>query len=98
MGKFITSMSSMNMETFYRVHVNTPFSSVTVVCYGLWCIDNPEEGEYNRLQDLPDWVQGRIAVLMTINTGEQIPDIGWRITDNVFHIIKPIDGEADEDE
>lgn len=98
MERFITSMSSMNMETFYRVHVNTLFNSATVVCYGPWCIDNPDEGEYKCLQDLPDWVQGRIAVLMTVNTGEKIPAIGWRTTDNVFHITKPIDGEVEADE
>mgnify|MGYP003147605711 FL=1 len=89
-------MSSRDMETLYRVHFNIPSNTVTMLCIGLWCIDNPDAGEYNSLDELPEWAHDRIAVLMTVDIGEDVPNIGWR-TENVFNIIKPTNaGEANE--
>ena len=87
--KSITSTSNEDMETLYRVDVNLSSNTVTMLCIGLWCIDDTDAGEYTSLHELPEWAQDRIAVLMTVANGEEVPDIGWR-KENVFHIIKPI--------
>ena len=94
-GQFIMSSSNVDMEGFYRVDVNTSDGTVSVVCYGLWCLDSTDTGEYSGVDSLPEWVQGRIAVLMTVDTHEEVEGIGRRVAENVFHVIKPINaGEA----
>ena len=83
------------METLYRVSVNLPSNTVVMECIGLWCVDNPDAGEYNSLNELPEWAKDRIAVLMTVASGEKIPDIGYRV-ENTFHIVKSITGETND--
>jgi len=94
-GQFIMSSSNVDMEGFYRVDVNTSDGTVSVVCYGLWCLDNTDAGEYSGVDSLPEWVKGRVAVLMTVDRNEGIAGVGQRVAENVFHVIKPINaGEA----
>tara|TARA_Y100000992_G_scaffold104473_2_gene68006 strand:+ start:4214 stop:4480 length:267 start_codon:yes stop_codon:yes gene_type:complete len=88
-------MSNRNMETLYRVSVNLPSNTVVMECIGLWCVDNTDAGEYNSLNELPEWAKDRIAVLMTVASGEKIPDIGYRV-ENTFHIVKSITGETND--
>ena len=68
MGRFIMSLSNVNVENFYRIDVNMLSGSVLVACYGLWWLDNADAREYSGVDSLPEWVQGRIAVLMTVDT------------------------------
>ena len=84
-------MSSSNVDTegFYRVDVNVLDGTVSVVCYGLWCLDNTDAGGYSGLDSLPEWVKDRVAVLMTVNRNEEITGVGQRVAENVFHVIKP---------
>ena len=83
------------METLYRVSVNLPSNTVVMECIGFWCVDNTDAGEYNSLNELPEWAKDRIAVLMTVASGEKIPDIGYRV-ENTFHIVKSITGETND--
>ena len=91
-------MSSSNVDTegFYRVDVNVLDGTVSVTCYGLWCLDNTDAGEYSGVGSLPEWVKDRLAVLMTVNRNEEVAGVGQRIAENVFHVIKPKENDNDE--
>lgn len=73
----------------FRVEIEP--SKVTVVCLGTERIDPSEEGEYNSVDDLPNWVQERLAILMmmSIEPPTQFVDgVGRRISENVYWVFK----------
>lgn len=73
----------------FRVEIEP--SKVTMVCLGTERIDPNEEGEYNSVDDLPNWVQERLAILMmmSIEPPTQFVDgIGRRISDTIYWVFK----------
>jgi hypothetical protein len=74
----------------YRVRVYA--EGIDVVCFGLESVDSALEGHYDRVDDLPDWVKERLAVLMVLDstppTGE-LAGVGRRISESVFWVYAP---------
>jgi hypothetical protein len=77
-------------EILFRVEIER--SRITVVCLSTECVDPPEVGEYTSVNDLPNWVQERIAVLLLMSSKpptQFVEGIGRRISENVFWVFKP---------
>ena len=77
--------------TIYRIHID-PDNTVDVTCIGLESVDSALEGTYDSLDELPEWVQGRIAVLSMLSATpptQDIPTVGRRITNRTYWVYKP---------
>jgi radical SAM superfamily enzyme with C-terminal helix-hairpin-helix motif len=78
-------------STIYRIHIDAD-NTVDVTCIGLESIDSALEGTYDSLDTLPEWVQGRIAVLSMLSATpptQDIPSVGRRITNRTYWVYKP---------
>ena len=78
-------------STIYRIHIDSD-NAVDVTCIGLESIDSALEGTYDSLDELPEWVQGRIAVLSMLSATpptQDIPSVGRRITNRTYWVYKP---------
>ena len=68
---------------------------VNIQCVGMDCVDSALKPTYDSVDELPEWVQLKIAVLMGCQDGHTIDTIGRRIHDRTFWIFG---GEDDEQE
>lgn len=59
---------------------------VDVVCIGMDCVDSTLKDAYDNVNELPEWVQLKIAVLMACQDGHTIDTIGRRVDDSTFWI------------
>lgn len=99
-SRFVYSLSNMfiNMETeetllmdddkIYRVEIDDS-KKVVVRCYGIDSIDSVLQPYYPSVDDLPKWVQERLAVLYLLNPYEinqDVEKVGRRISRTVFWI------------
>lgn len=91
----IRILAMVQEQPIYRIRVNDD-TTVDIDCYDLLENFAPElEKSYNSVQDLPQWVQERLAVLMLLDTSkrnEEIRGVGKRINKNIFWVFK---GEDD---
>jgi hypothetical protein len=74
-------------DKLYRVVIDG--SKVLVLCFGMDLLDPQAEGEYDSVDDLPKWVQDRLAVLMLMDFTPPTVDVagvGRRIEENVYWI------------
>ena len=75
----------------YRVKIHED-SSVETTCYDLLDNFKPElDNHYEHLDDLPDWVQNKLAVLMLLDhkvNNEEVRDVGRRISENIYWVFK----------
>ena len=78
----------MPHRTIYTVFYVCPHTTkVHVTCIGMDNVDNEVDGKYDTPDDLPDWIQNGIAVLMLTpldKPTKTIEGIGRRIDKNVF--------------
>lgn len=83
-------MVSMLDDNTYRIRLME--KGIEVVCFGLESVDSKLEGHYDGVDDLPDWVKERLAVLMVLDstppTGE-LEGVGRRISEKVFWVYAP---------
>ena len=77
-------------DNIYRVSVFS--DGVDVICFGLSSVDSDISGHYDRPDDLPQWVQERLAVLM-ITSGipptQEVEGVGRRISSHVYWVYAP---------
>jgi hypothetical protein len=50
--------------------------------------DEPENVEIYGTDTLPSWIRGRIGMLKLIEKGQMLRDAGYRLTDNVFFVMR----------
>lgn len=83
-------MANMLDDNTYRIRLTG--EGIEVVCFGLESVDSKLEGHYDGVDDLPDWVKERLAVLMVLDstppTGE-LEGVGRRISEKVFWVYAP---------
>lgn len=80
----------MRDDNTYRVRVLP--TGVDIICFGMESIDAKCEGHYDGTDDLPDWVQERLAVLMVLDhkpPTHEVAGIGRRISESVFWVYAP---------
>jgi hypothetical protein len=69
-------------EAFHGVMIND--RRVDVTCVGMGCVDSSLDDVYDTVDDMPVWVQERIAMLMVCKDGQTIDHIGRRVDDSTF--------------
>jgi hypothetical protein len=75
----------------YRISIYGE-GEVYILCFGLSLGANDLEGRYDSVDNLPNWVQERLAVLMLLNEGPPhfpIEGVGRRISRDVFWVFAP---------
>lgn len=95
-----TVMSIGPEPRVYRVYIYTPErkAGVKVMCFGMDAVDCELEGEYDSVDELPDWVKERLAVLMVMPSTPptvELEGVGRRISASVFWVHAPKDGTSD---
>jgi hypothetical protein len=86
-------MTPINDDNIYRVSLFP--DGVDIVCFGLDSIDSCLEGHYDRIDDLPDWVKERLAVLNMIPVvppTQEVGGVGRRISGHVYWVFAPTTG------
>ena len=78
-------------DNIYRVSIFP--DGVDVVCLGLESVDSCLEGHYDRIDDLPNWVRERLALLnmipLTLPT-QEVEGVGRRISGHVYWVFAPV--------
>jgi hypothetical protein len=75
----------VNDDKLYRVVMQE--GKVDVMCFGVDLLDPQAEGEYDSVDDLPKWVQDRLAVLMITSAKPptvEVKGVGRRIDENTY--------------
>lgn len=85
------TMRMITLAPIYRLKINDD-RSVDVDCYDMLEDFKPELKKfYHDVDNLPEWVQNQVAVLMLLdpnNKNSDIKGVGRRISKNVFWIYK----------
>lgn len=77
-------------DMIVRVHVSP--NSVHVFLLGLKTLDYDLKDVYDSVDDLPKWVQERLALLMMISTNPPtavVKGVGRRISEDIFWVFPP---------
>ena len=86
------SYNNVSDDKIYRVFVNKEKDTIEVVCIGMDRLDEKIEGTYSNVDELPEWLQQRLAVLMVSHAEpptNKIGDFGRRIDENTFWVVHP---------
>ena len=76
-------------DVIYRVFIDPSLGDAKIMAIGLVGvgIEDPLEGDYSCVGELPVWVQEKIAVLMMLDPPDgPIDGVGRRIDRNVFWV------------
>ena len=74
----------------YYVKINNDTKSVYIQCIGMECVDSTIRSEYASLDDTPEWVQRKVAILMVggYTFGQEpIEGVGNRYGDDTFLVV-----------
>ena len=89
----VCSMSVANSsppdDNIYRVSIDNTTKQVEVLCIGIDSVDSEAEGMYASVDELPQWVQERIALLMMTDPTpptKEVEGVGRRIDKYTFWI------------
>jgi hypothetical protein len=78
-------------DPVYRIKIYED-SSVETTCYDLLDNFKPElDNHYEHIDDLPNWVQNKLAVLMLLDhrvNNEEVRDVGRRISEDIYWVFK----------
>ena len=78
-------------DNTYRVMVNLDTGKAEVVCLGIDRVDSGCEGIYNSTNELPEWMQQKLAVLAMIEVNPpqtEVEGVGIRIDHNTYWILE----------
>ena len=84
-------LARMSDDNAYRISIQHN-GRVEILCFGIESIDTELEGYYDSLQDLPKWVQERIALLSMLKhepPTEEVEGVGRRINVSTYWVYKP---------
>ena len=79
-------------DRLYRVQIHNDTNAIEVICIGIDRVDAEAEGVYGHINDLPKWLQERIAVLMVMSWRPPtvgVVGIGRRIDKDTFWVVHP---------
>ena len=72
----------------YRVFIH-PRDGVEIMCFDIDNIDTSVTGRYDTINDIPQWIQKKVAVLMMTNPTpptEPVEGVGHRIDQNTYWV------------
>ena len=75
-------------DNIYRVVVYPNTKSVLVSCFGMEGVDVAVEGAYDSVDELPKWIQRKLAVLTMLKVDDSLPDTGRRIDEDTFWVYR----------
>jgi len=74
----------------YRVLIEENIKNfIEVQCIGMYCVDNKIEGSYSALEDLPQWMQEKVALLMMTSSTpptKTVEGVGRRVNAYTFWV------------
>ena len=81
-------------DIIYRVSINSETNVVEVACLGINRLDTLLEDTYVSVDDLPEWVQRKLALLMMLEVPPlpltadfpHVPGVGRRVGENVYWV------------
>ena len=78
-------------DNIYRVVIYPSSKSVLVSCFGMEGVDMAVEGAYDSVDELPEWIQRKLAVLTMLKVKppmQAVSDVGRRIDDDTFWVYR----------
>lgn len=75
------------LDKTYRVEINTHY--VKVLSFGMDPLALSVEGDYASVEDLPQWMQGKLAVLSILHVPPpvtDVPGVGRRMGDDLYWV------------
>tara|TARA_R110000782_G_scaffold161569_2_gene253532 strand:+ start:754 stop:1020 length:267 start_codon:yes stop_codon:yes gene_type:complete len=81
----------LGADICYRVTIDPDTDWLCVVSFGMGMVDTVVKDTYISFEGLPDWFQGRLAVLMMLGNGGHIVDVGCRLDDETFWVVQDPD-------
>jgi len=78
-------------DNIYRVVIYPNTKSVLVTCFGMEGVDTAIEGAYDSVDELPEWIQRKLAVLNMLKVNPPmiaVSDVGRRIDENTFWVYR----------
>ena len=82
-----SSMRKRLSDTVYRVVLNEETKLVHVISFGMEKVEVSPERVYNSANDLPKWMQERVALLMMTSAKpptEEVDGVGRRIDETTY--------------
>ena len=73
-------------NTSYHVNISNATGHVECTCLGMECVDILLKDSYNSLDEMPLWVQEKLALLMMLESKATLDSIGMKIDDYTFMI------------
>jgi len=95
--KLMTKLKRLQDDSLYCISVDNAIGCITTACVGMNCIDNELKSTYMSIDELPDWVKGKIAVLNMVDLikdsngqeySEIIDGVGYRIGSGTYYITR----------
>ena len=78
-------------DNIYRVVIYPNTKSVLVSCFGMEGVDMAVEGAYDSVDELPEWIQRKLAVLTMLKVKppmQAVADVGRRIDEDTFWVYR----------
>ena len=92
--KLMTKLKKLQDDSLYCISVDNATGCIITSCLGIQCLDNPLKDTYMSIDELPEWVKGKIAVLNMVElikdtNGQEYTEIvdgvGYRLG-NTYYI------------
>ncbi len=83
-------MSALDNRT-YRVEIAFDTKTVNVSCFGINSVDSDAEGAYASVEELPKWMQLRLATLSMLDVPpppNDVDGVGCRVGPYLFWVVK----------
>ena len=92
--KLMTKLKKLQDDSLYCISVDNATGCIITSCLGIQCLDNPLKDTYMSIDELPEWVKEKIAVLNMVElikdtNGQEyteiIDGVGYRLG-NTYYI------------
>ena len=70
----------------YRVNIAYDTKQVTITSIGMESVDTTVKDNYNSVDELPTWMQDRLAVLSMLEVPHMVAGVGSRIGPYLFWV------------
>jgi len=78
-------------DVCYRAQIEKDTGWVTLVSLGIKRLDATVKDTYISFEGLPEWFQGRLAVLSMLEDNGYLEGVGYKAYDNTFWVVEPSD-------
>ena len=95
--ELMNKLQRLQDDSLYCISVDNAIGCITTACVGMNCIDNELKSTYMSIDELPDWVKGKIAVLNMVDLikdsngqeySEIIDGVGYRLGSGTYYITR----------